>query len=371
MTNLLVRHALRLHTESVENGTADDQPHTRVLFPNLNPPEENRSIAGIVAEYRDQLVEREMSSRRVEVPERHQEVMGYAQILVSNVFRGSPAEAYLADVRGLDPVIARSLGAGYGSDRLIHGLLDAQLTLDDLVTYGFLGFSPRVRRDSHLVRLLEKRGVLFADIVRKKEGEHEPVDTLPYSLLHDRVTFPLMLGGKPTSFYGRALSSECPKYLRHRKLAVSGTGIPHGGFNLEVIGSGSGFLIVCEGVMDALTLIEMGFPDTCAMVGVRNERLTDEIASFSGSLIGIAMDNDPMKVKYGEDGQVLRISRPGAESATKLVGGLYRRGYQGSVANITAALVAMHPDRPFKDINEYWTTYRAAIRLEDIASAFP
>lgn len=225
--------------------------------------------------------------------EKHISIMAHAQNFLQKSFKGSPAETYLVNERKLNHQLAFQLGAGFGSDALINGLINSGFTLPDLVFYGFI--SPL----AHI------------------------------SVLKDRVTFPLVgVNGQINNFYGRIIKLNANRTLFHRKLSVTNTGIPHGTFNLNVLNSEVPEIIIVEGVMDALTLIEMGHTNTVAIIGTDNKIAMEAIAK-SEKKIAIALDND--------DG--------GKRITPKLIENFLKRGKSmADIRDFTADFVLSHPE---------------------------
>ena len=248
--------------------------------------------------------------------EKHIRIMTLAQEFLQKAFRQSPAETYLIKERRLDPELAFRLGAGFGNNALIEGLLDAGFTLADLVFYGFTTFNG-----------------------------------YPHSVLENRITFPLFgINGEINNFYGRTIKPNVDRAFFHRKLSVANTGIPHGAFNLKVLESDISEVIAVEGVMDALTLIEMGFPDTIAIIGTDNKIILETIAR-SGKKIAIALDNDDggKRRTYGYcDAKNRRI--PGLIETLQIKG-----RSPTDIRDFTAEFAVSHPDMTDgMDWNDWW-----------------
>ncbi len=286
------------------------------------------------------------ATRQIAIPEEHCRIMSAAEELLHNALRGSPGERYLIEVRRLDPDLAFSLGVGYGTLTLLDGLLDDGWTYEQLLCYGFLGISHRIPESGRVPRLLERHGLSTKEIgrpliIREKGQPKKEVLGFPYFALEDRVTFPLVLGGRLTSFYGRSTDPNCDKRFRHRKLSTEETRVPHGGFNMEVTKSGASRLLITEGGIDALTFIQIArHPATLAIIGVKNIALTEELARFPGDIV-IAFDNDP--------------NQTGAENTVTLRAMLKHKGFAGKTTDFTEAFRKAHPGQFYKDINRWWT----------------
>ena len=272
----------------------------------------------------------------ITIPQQHQRIMEVARESMTSVFAGSVAERYLVRGRGIDSDLAQQFGVGYGSDKLIHDLLDAGFSYDDLLFYGFLELSERLGIYSHVPQLLLKRGLSPADIMRSGKAKE-----YPYSLLQERVTFPLELHGALVNFYGRDINVYGKKSMRHRKLSIERTGIPQGGFNMKAVREDHKILLVTEGTFDALTYIQAGsHTGTPAIIGVRNEVLMREIATFQGDEIALGFDNEE--------------NQTGAKATTDATHMLKAFGFGGPIWDFTARFLEAHPGIEYKDMNEHW-----------------
>lgn len=170
------------------------------------------------------------------------------------------------------------------------------------------------------------------------KGGKEKVSGLPFLHLDRRVTFPLRLGMVDTNIYGRAVVES----LRaHHKLR---TNIPHGAFNSQVLDGSGEEVVVAEGAIDALSLIQLGFPSTIAMIGVDNRIILEELIR-SGKNLSIALDKDTT----GRD-----VTQRLQEKLVKEL------GFTGQVRDFTADFLAENPDfrsddpeeeRTLKDFN--------------------
>lgn len=271
-------------------------------------------------------------------PDEHAAFMGRVQQLLHARFIGSPAERYISRERRIDPSLAEQYGAGFGDETLVHLLLDDGRTLDELAFYGLIGFSARVPADRGLGALCQSRG-LGLDDIRRPVGRLPDGSTeygLPYFVLRDRVTFPLMLGGKCNNFYGRA-TYPCQRIFAHRKLAVKQTRVEHGAFNAAAIDSNhtGREVIVAEGVMDVLSLLQLGYEEVVGLVGVMNETIFGALVR-SGKDLAIALDND----------------ETGRTKTLKLIARLRGITYAGQSRDFTAEFTAIHPEMG-KDYNEW------------------
>lgn len=196
--------------------------------------------------------------KEVEVPRDHQEIMRAVQEILQQGFLHSPGALYLQEKRKIDPSLALQLGTGYTSgSTLIEKLKRKGYTIEQLLHYGIAStYNDRI-----------------------------------YSLLQGRVTFPLQCGdGIYTNFYGRAIGNVAKRQY-HRKLPVEKTKIPHGLFNFDVLTQPYSEIIIVESCIDALTLIQLGFPNVVAIIGTENEYALHLIMQ-TGKDIAIGLDND-------------------------------------------------------------------------------
>lgn len=251
------------------------------------------------------------------------------QDTLSNTKRGRSGREYL-NKRMIDYALAFSLGAGLGSNALINGLLDKGHTYDELLKYGFCRLSSYPKEG--LTSLFKARGLSLDEIKRpiRNRTTKQIEDGYPYNVLDRRLTF--ILGfpvGKnpqtnqteiiPTNFYGRAIWEGASKRSAHRKLFVGDTGVAQGGFNMQALGLDYPLIRVEEGVFDALTLIQLGFPSTMAIVGTGNQRIMQSIVEFGKQVVALGLDNDA----------------PGRLNEMRLRQGLPELGFKGSIIDFT------------------------------------
>lgn len=292
------------------------------------------------------------------IPPRHAEIMLKAQEILTGAFPGSRAETYLALERGLNPEISRSfLGAGYGNNRLIEGLIDAGFTLDELIYYGICGISTSKNAHTHpTVHALKHLGISI-DNQTRLTGEGKA--GLPYSILEDRLTYPLEIFKIINSIYGRALDPNCPKNLRHRKVRSKETGMRHGGINISLaVESKAPYIMVSEAGINAATFIELArdIKAQTALVGVNNPLLIEYLARSKSDII-FALDYDlPMfdekKQKWGGE--------TGQKNTVKLRDVLVNEyNFKGKIYDFTSGFVKANPGIAYNDINKYLVDYGA------------
>lgn len=272
------------------------------------------------------------------VSDEHHKIMSRAQEILQNSFKNSPAQDYLAQERFIDLDLAFDYGAGFADDNLIFGLLDYGYSFEQLFYYGFLDVSASNTRFKNLVPVLLKKGMKYEDVkkvINKFKKTNKP--GFPYSILQNRITFPLELEGRRTNFYGRAVY-PCAKEFRHRKLLTAHTKVHQGGFNMSILKSDSSRVIVVEAVICALTLIQIGILETVAVVGTNNVILMEALAR-SGKDIEIALDGD--------------IS--GHRETNVLFKRLAFAEHKAGVNDFTSEFINNHsmPD-VFKDYNQWW-----------------
>ncbi|MDD5433049.1 MAG: toprim domain-containing protein [Candidatus Pacebacteria bacterium] len=247
------------------------------------------------------------------IPERHHEVLSLVQQNLQKGFRRSPAEKYLEAKRNINPELAFQYGAGYADTNIVFNLLSAGLTFKELVHFGLVGFSSNASPTSIFVRQLLKIARENELKIEKKGLKGETVVSWPYDVLAGRVTFPLMLGGKITNLYTRDILGRS-KRLANRKLSVEYTKIPHGGFNSQILSDSSvQEIIVTEAVIDDLTLKQLGWSDSMAMIGLNNAVLLENLLA-SGKEVIWALDFDEAGRKQTEK-MIERCKKAGVKSS--------------------------------------------------------
>lgn len=272
----------------------------------------------------------------LEVDDYHHRIMATAQGILAQAFARSPGVHYLRTARRLDPDLAATYGAGYGTIEFLSQMIDAGFSFDALAHYGFLAFSPSVDDRSWAVRLFERHGIpraqQYRDVRVKGRGK---VPGQPYFTLSRRVTFPLSLFGRVNNVYGRAIFTGS-KHQAHRKLKVEGSRTKHGGFNMQVLEPDSGHaeVIVLEGVMDALTLVQIGRPNTLAMIGVQNAAILTAVVQ-SGKAVATGLDLDAT----------------GRKQTTTIAELLSELGHRNAVRDFTTEFFGS--ETRFKDFNEW------------------
>ena len=284
---------------------------------------------------------------KIIIPDEHNKIMTLAQEVLNNRFnKNDQALNYVAG-RALDAELAHSLGTGYGDDELINVLLDSY-DYDQLIHYGFLGISSKVSSAGGICPLLIERGMGLDQMKRQANTQFG----LPYSVLAKRITFPLALEGRLTNFYGRA-TWQCAERSKHRKLSVEHTGVPHGAFNIQLLDSDSDYpeIVIAEGAFDALSLIQMGYPATMAIIGVNNQVILESIAR-SGKNLALAFDEDKNKYQTGQT------------NTQKITAKLKAMNYPDQIRNFTEDFITEHPDfltagKDFSDYLKYLSTKTA------------
>lgn len=240
------------------------------------------------------------------VPPEHSKLMERAQHYLQKAFRGSPAEKYLREQRGLNPEIAFAYGAGYGDGKLISHLLKS-------------GFKP------------------------------EEINDHKFQILNNRITFPLKIFDKYSNFYGRHIFSKDKREV-HRKLPINSSSLPTGAFNMDILTKNPEKVIIIEAVIDALTVIEaLGEKNIIAIIGLDNVGSIDALTS-SVREISLALDNDIW----------------GREKTVKIYERLKKQGFAGKIENFTARFMQEHPEaQNFKDINEWWVQTKDIKAIEN------
>lgn len=291
--------------------------------------------------------------------ERHAAIMMLAQQLLQESFRASPGEEYLTQKRCLDTDLALEKGVGFGTDLLINGLLDDGFTIDELIFYGFVGFSNRFDRFADISGILKKREILPLEN-QNKEGYY-------FSVLYDRITFPLSLFEKINNFYGRIIRGN-NRHFFHRKLTVKHTGVDHGGFNMSVVENPDVREVYpVEGCCDALVLMQMGYDSAIGMIGVDN-RIIIETLAISDKKIAVALDYDEAgkKKTYGwhierkdgtrqwEPGLLERLEQKGkTKKDLRDLTEEYVKSHP-EIQEIINRSLSETPEKPKLDWNDWW-----------------
>lgn len=317
-------------------------------------------------------VYRPKSIEEVEVPPGHHFVMALANRLLWENFKRSAGERYIRDERLLNPDVAHNLGIGFGDDKVAIRILEKLsydslsdspkerilVAFDKMVAYGFVSFFEseiiRGRFVSLLKSVLIKAGLALDDIVKEiGEKDDKPVFRVPYFTLTNRITAPTGFGegfgeegfgeGEVIySLYGRAVG----KARKHHKLTFRQQGIPQGGFRVRLARDPTvKELFITEGVIDALSLDEMGYP-ALALIGADNITLINSIAElFKGDKIFIAMDFD-------------QKTQTGQKNTIKIASRLESQGFKGEIIDFTCEFINQHPDfvEAGKDFND-WIRY--------------
>ncbi|HVY36162.1 MAG TPA: CHC2 zinc finger domain-containing protein [Candidatus Paceibacterota bacterium] len=297
------------------------------------------------------------------IPPRHREIMLCAQSILRKSFWGSKAEMYLWVERGLNPWCSYNiLEAGFADWRVIAGLLLNGFTFDELVLYGFLGFSPGITVHNRTVKILEK----FGYPIERQRRLLDPKENkwgLPYSILEDRLTFPLEVEGVINSIYGRSIIDNCPKQLRHRKLRSKETRMRHGGLNITCATDSTADIMVVEAPLNMATLMETttDLKALTAIIGVNNPLLVELLARHKGNII-TGFDWDPMK---WNDKDKKWEGETGQRNTVIFRDRLEEYGFEGNVHDFTSGFVKNHPEVAYNDANQYWQDYGKKVSIYD------
>ena len=273
-------------------------------------------------------------TKELAIPDQHHQIMDLAQKILNQQINNPMATNYLIN-RAIDPQLAKSLGAGYANNKLIELLLESY-SYDELIWYGFISISNKITPERGICSLFLKRGLKLAEIQRQTNTQIG----LPYSVLANRLTFPLTLENRSTNFYGRAIW-ECTSRTKHRKLSTQNTGVQQGAFNIDILTSNYPEIILTEGVFDALSLIQMGHPATLAIIGVSNS-ITLESISRSEKNIAIALDHDK--------------NETGQNNTQKIIAKLKTLNYKPTIRNFTEEFIKnndLFMQLGCKDFNEW------------------
>lgn len=311
----------------------------------------------------------------IKVSPEHHRIMSDTHMLLQQMYLGESDDGgmdaweYLATVRGHDPYHAYELGAGYGCNNVISALLD-KWTLTQLVYYGLVAFSTKIKTvDYSILQLLCRHGKRMtpSGICRNKQynvnGETIEIacEGLPYFPLHNRVTFPLMVGQRMSSFYGRAIWKN-PK-VPHIKLPRKHHNTPPGGWNTGVLADPRiKHVSVTEAVIDGLALDRLcGYP--IGIIGTGNGTTIREIAVAQKENIYLGFDNEELSPEeltlYKKTG---KPDLPPGQLATERTAKLLRDfGYKGLISYLThQTLGSSNPiwkapnGSDFKDFGAWW-----------------
>jgi hypothetical protein len=313
----------------------------------------------------------DIMEEKAAIPEEHLKIMDIAQQILRSRLKGSRGEKYLAQERYIDIDLAESTGVGYGDNALIGSLIrDAGYSLEQLIQYGFVGFHENVTPETGLAPFLIRLGYKNSELKREIKviddtfldqknlvtPEAKKIFGYPYSVLQDRITFPLEWNpAKPVSFYGR-YAGQCDAGFAHRKLIASETGIPHGAFNIKSLYSSWNEIIVVEAPIDCLSLLQTGFPNVLAIVGLYNYLILEMIIA-SNKKLALAFDNDKPK-----DGKIGR----GQKGTEDIAHWLKNKGLQEEkhFRNFTASFVEAHHEIAyFKDFNDFLKKQKALMQI--------
>lgn len=324
------------------------------------------------------------NTNEIIMSEEHLAFMEDLQRAFQKYFKGSRGEQYLRD-RGIDPDEAFRLGAGYGDARVIKDMANSpnKWTIEQMAKYGLLGIreddvfvrfggqeETRVSEDTRVIdapagkmdilsvlveaglarddddaiKLISKRAIeingktvegncvlIGRNLTLRKKSR--------YFKWNGRVTFPLIWGGRITSFYGRATwkfhDDAAKNKGAHRKakiereqIEVGGkmrwTNPPQGAFNAEVLQKKNlKYVVITEGVADALSLMAMGIENVVAIIGTYNDVSIEEIAAI-GVPVYVALDADI----------------PGSLNAYKVYDKLKQAGLKQPIYNFTHTMFA-------------------------------
>jgi len=227
---------------------------------------------------------------QLRIPAALHRIMKTAQGLLVRQFPKSGGERYLLETRRVHRNAPAVTGVGFGTNEVVGELLSSGYKYDELIRYGFVGFSEKISSSWGLCPLLRRYGMSLEGMRRPVERDGKEVWGFPYFTLADRVTFPLMLWGNHTNFYGRAIG-ESDRRFSHRKLSVKEVHVPHGMFREEVLSWNYPEIIVTEAAIDALSLMTWEYVNVVAMIGVSNAAIAEALA-LSGHDVAIALDND-------------------------------------------------------------------------------
>ncbi len=296
------------------------------------------------------------------VPERYSQAMQAAQRIFQDNFLESPGALYLINQRRLDPKLSMLIGAGFADSRSIERMLDLGFTYDELIEFGFIGISHRVKESNKMVGILKRRGLSLNQIQRSKLKTVNGVPVLlpgalPFIVLDNRLTYPLDVNHVITHFYGRSVDPNCPKDYAHQKTSPNPK-VPQGGFNItkamekaiaKVKGK-SGLipeLGITEAPIDVDTMFQRGdLKEFGAFVGVNNRLIFQILGCFPG-VINIGLNWDESRVVDG-----IETLMAGQRNTVKIVKFLESVNFGFPVNDLTEPLANKIPE--FNDFNRHW-----------------
>ncbi|MBQ7095911.1 MAG: DNA primase [Clostridia bacterium] len=161
-----------------------------------------------------------------------------------------------------------------------------------------LGFAP----DSFdaLKNHLQKEGyswdeMLEAGLLAKNERSRHP-----YDKFRNRVMFPVFdLRGNVVAFSGRILGDGQPKYLNSPETDIYTKGNCVFGLHLAK-NQKDGLLILCEGNLDVVSLVQAGFEGAVAPLGTAFTKEQARILAKYAKTVVVAFDNDSAGLKATE-----------------------------------------------------------------------
>ena len=224
-------------------------------------------------------VPREQRSMRTVVEQQHStalsEVMSMASDWYIQQLKGSQRAINYLKGRGLTGEIAKRYGLGYAPD----GWQNLEAVFD---TYS----------KDETAKLLMDAGLLIQGESADANGKVKR-----YDRFRDRIMFPIRNPkGQVIAFGGRILDQGEPKYLNSPETPLFSKGNTlYGLFEGRLAIREQGYVLVCEGYMDAVALAQLGFANAVATLGTACTashvrallRQTDRIIfSFDGDSAG-------------------------------------------------------------------------------------
>ncbi|MBT6325977.1 MAG: DNA primase [Bdellovibrionales bacterium] len=194
--------------------------------------------------------------------------------------------------------IYRKLGTDSGSNHLSTFIKDRNLTIETSTQF-MLGYAPSNNIiTNYLKSIPDEKERNFAlevakkiSIIKVNENNHSCYDTF-----RNRIMFPIWdLYGQVTGFTSRAvLESQKPKYLNSKESFIfSKKNLQYGLHLAKAHIREKGFLILCEGNMDAITLHQFNFKNSLAIMGTALTENSVKTYSKLTSNIILALDSDP------------------------------------------------------------------------------
>lgn len=251
------------------------------------------------------------------------------------------AKDFLVHERWLDLSLAQKYRVGVNEVKyVIDGILDlcgtqgkdaVVETYHLLISSGLIRLSDTLSSSNDVIRALKNRGLKESDIRQPLVGK-DCRWGFPYAPNPGWLAVPLEVGiGQTNNFYYRTLVPKPDPRRKHRKLSSKSD---HGPFNVKpFVSPNDSEIIIVEGALDALALMQMGVENVSAIIGTNNGLAISELIHVGKESIGIALDYDVA----------------GIENTKRIEEALIDLGCASKIYDFTAQFMAKNPS--FK-INE-------------------